>query len=769
MLFRITQYVGIAIIVLFCAYSISLATAGRELQSSYRNSFRYAYASFFEDRFFDMRMKLTIDKTKKDDRLVLAAIDDQSLTKIGRWPWTRTKHAAIVDKLNTFGAKVIAFDIFYSEPELACNSASPDDVLAASLKKFQEKPGNKIVLPYSLEDIINPEELENLKKIKTERERLISQNVAPEEAEKKFPRDPIEEHIFLEAPEQLFNFMLGGQQNASLQTYVVAKKVFPIPALANADFALSHIEADGDLDGVFRHYRVVANVDSTYQPSFALQIYKYFSGDAPKVEIPANVDDAKLITAKGAINLNYNGEAKIRWFGGTEFFPTVSILDILNAKDDNPEMHKTFNGKAVFLGSTAFGAHDFRNTPVDSQLPGIFFHMNMVNMLLEGRYFKPEEKSIIYSWTMLGVGTVIMILVMLFNNAILDLLVVNLIIGGMFYIDTFILIPKGYNVRLFFASFSVVMCYSWSTFLHFYQSNKEKKKIKGTFSRYLAPSIVNDLLKNPDKVKLGGEKKNITVFFSDVRDFTTISEKLTPEQLSTCLNKYMTMMTDTLFEHRGTLDKYIGDAMVAYWGAPVEFENHAYYAVKGAIQMIERLPPINEEFKRDGFPLFKHGIGLNTGDCSVGNMGSNQIFSYTALGDNMNLGARLESLCKFYGVQINISEYTKNAIPADMAKEFTFRTLDKVRVKGKENAVTIYEVLHPSHPLYNDRETLNKHEEAFELYLNQKFNEAEAIFHELHENYPEDKSFKRMYQICKDFGELPPPPGWDGTYTHKEK
>jgi len=228
-------------------------------------------------------------------------------------------------------------------------------------------------------------------------------------------------------------------------------------------------------------------------------------------------------------------------------------------------------------------------------------------------------------------------------------------------------------------------------------------------------------------------------------------------------------MTDTLFEHRGTLDKYIGDAMVAYWGAPVEFENHAYYAVKGAIQMIERLPSINEEFKRDGFPLFKHGIGLNTGDCSVGNMGSNQIFSYTALGDNMNLGARLESLCKFYGVQINISEYTKNAIPADMAKEFTFRTLDKVRVKGKENAVTIYEVLHPSHPLYNDHDSLSKHEEAFECYLNQRFEEAQNKFQELHEKYPEDKSFMRMYQICKDFKEVPPPPGWDGTYTHKEK
>jgi adenylate cyclase len=336
-------------------------------------------------------------------------------------------------------------------------------------------------------------------------------------------------------------------------------------------------------------------------------------------------------------------------------------------------------------------------------------------------------------------------------------------------LDIYYFIPNGYNLRLFFCLFSVVVCYSWSTFLHFYQSNKEKTKIKGTFSRYLAPSIVNDLLKNPEKVKLGGEKKNITVFFSDVRDFTSISEKLTPEQLSHVINRYMTMMTDTLFEHKGTLDKYIGDAMVAYWGAPVDLLDHPYWAIKGAIAMIERLPAVNAEFVKEGFPAFKHGIGLNTGDCSVGNMGSNQIFSYTALGDSMNLGARLESLCKFYGVQINISEFTKNAVPEHLQKEFIFRTLDKVKVKGKENALTIYEVIHPSHYLAQDVASLEAHELAFEKYLQKDFAESENIFSTLHKKYPDDKTFKRMQEICEDFKKVPPPVDWDGTFTHKNK
>jgi adenylate cyclase len=738
MLFRIFQYLGICIIIAFSAMSILLSTSERDLTSTSDKSFILTYASFFEDRFFDLRMKFTIDKNKKDDRMVLAAIDDHSLNKIGRWPWTRTKHAKLIDKLGTFGAKILAFDVFYSEPEVACNAESPDILLANSIKAFQATPGRKVILPYSVDA--------------------------------KYSDKIDEENYFKEAPDQLLNFMLDTKQSqgANLQPNIVGRKVYPIPILANADIGISHIEAEADSDGVFRHYPLVTNIDSIYFPSFALQAYQFYTGDKPTVEIPSS-ETAMLKSKKGVSYLNYNGETKIRWLGGLDHFPVVPIYDIFNAKDGDPKMTEIFKDKIVFIASTAFGAHDFRNTPVDSALPGVVFHMNMVHMLLDGKFFVSENESTKYSWILLAAGSIIIIGTMLVGHAILDFVVVNFIVVGFLFLDTYYFIPRGYNLRLFFCLFSIVVCYSWSTFLHFYQSNKEKKKIKGTFSRYLAPSIVNDLLKNPDKVRLGGEKKNITVFFSDVRDFTSISEKLTPEQLTLCLNKYMTMMTDTLFEHKGTLDKYIGDAMVAYWGAPVDLENHPYWAIKGAIAMIERLPMINEEFKRDGFPTFKHGIGLNTGECSVGNMGSNQIFSYTALGDNMNLGARLESLCKFYGVQLNISEYTKNAIPPELASEFTFRTLDKVRVKGKENALTIYEVLHPGHHLYNDKETLALYEQSFAMYLKLNFAEASAILQKLKDKYPEDKTFDRMLTICLDFLAVPPPPGWDGTYTHKSK
>lgn len=766
MIFRWIQYIGIFLIISFSTVSIFQAFYLREIDTFDPNSsFLTTYASFFEDRFFDLRMKLTLPtENAQDKRIVLAAIDDESLSEIGRWPWPRFRLAKLIQKLDTFGAKVIGFDIFLSEPELTCKGETSNDILLAEqIKKFQQDPSKRIILPYSIGS-------KDYVQFKMEHELQSNSHRLKTKAEREVFINKIQDEYYQDPPDALYFLSMSMQSNsgAHLQENVVQKKVFPISTFTDAEADVAHIEARHDQDGIFRHYQLVANVNKIYLPSFSLLAYQHFNNDKPVIKIDTE-DKAYLVTKKGNLDVNSLGESKIRWFGGMPNFPIVSVKDILTSDDSDPKMHKIFKDNIVFVGSTAFGAHDFRNTPIDQMLPGVFFHMNMTNMLLEGRYFIDAVKSNYVTWAMMIIGTLLMVAIMLFNDALLDFIFVNGILATMFLLDSYYFIPRGYDNKLFFSMFSVLGCYSWSTFIHFYQTNKEKQKIKGTFSRYLAPSIVNDLLKNPQKLKLGGEKKVITVFFSDVRDFTTISEKLTPEQLSHALNLYMTMMTDTLFEYKGTLDKYIGDAMVAYWGAPVDLPDNAYWAVKGAIQMIEKLPPINEEFEKLGYPKFKHGIGLNTGECSVGNMGSNQIFSYTALGDNMNLGARLESLCKYYGVQLNVSEYTINSLPKEKLSEFVFRTLDKVRVKGKEKAVTIYEILHPSHMLYNATEDLVSYEEGFQAYLKMDFEKAKSIFSALHEKYPEDPSFERMLHTTLEFIQNPPPADWDGTFTHKSK
>lgn len=731
MLSKIIQYFGVFLIITFSAMSILFTLSIRDIDDPEIKKIM-SYTSFFEDRFYDLRMNINLDRTKFDKRIVLAAVDDPSLKEIGRFPWSREVWAQFVDKMRIYGAKIISFDVFFSEDEKACNQASPDIQFADAIKRFRAVPGNEVVLPYSVSKYI--------------------------------------EDSYKEIPDTLFNFILDTKENeeGKLKKYFVAKNVLPIQTLIDTESALGHIEVEEDVDGIFRHYPIVSNIDDLYLPSFGLITYQKFTGDKGLLELLGR-DQTTLKLKTGDISVNYKGETKVRWMGAAQSFPFLSIKDILKAPDDSVEMREKISGNVIFVGSTAFGAHDLRHTPIDPMLPGIYFHMNMLYMLLEGMYFTHTSNSAMYSWIMLFIGTLLMLLIMRFGNPIIDLFSVIGLSLGLFYYDVYYLVHQGFEIKLFFILFSIIATYSWTTFYHFYLESIEKKKIKGTFASFVAPAIVDQMLSNPDKVKVGGEKKEITVFFSDVRDFTSISEKLTPEELSTCLNIYMGMMTDIVFDTLGTLDKYIGDAMVAFWGAPLDVENHAYHALSASIKMIEKLPEVNEIFKEQGFPLFEHGIGLNTGFCSVGNMGSDKIFSYTALGDNMNLGARLESLCKFYGVQLNISEYTLNAIPDDLRSEFSFRILDKVKVKGKENAVTIYEALHATHPFKLDPESLAKYETAFKDYQGQRFEAAVALLAPLHQKYPQDKSCKRVLEICQNFIKNPPGDDWDGVFVHTSK
>jgi adenylate cyclase len=731
MISKVIQYTGICFIILFSAISIFFSLALRDGVVEYQDAMSMSYTSFFEDRFYDLRMKLTQDDDKVDERIVLAAIDDNSITKIGRFPWSRGVWQRVIDKLQGYGTKVIAFDVFFSEPERACNATSPDIIMSEAINRFQSVPGKSVIIPYSLTDYI---------------------------------QDGYEEF-----PDLMIPFIMNTSQNngAQLKEKFIGKNVFPIEKITDVSTSLGYIGVEEDLDGIFRHYPVVANISEVYFPSFSLMAYQKYTEDKAIVKIDTN--EESLSVKNGTLNLNFKGEAKVRWLGGRGHFPETTIYDLLQAKPDDIKMKKLLKDKIVFIGSTAFAAHDLRHTPVDPKLPGVFFHMNMTHMLLEGKFFADDDLSTYYSWIILLSGTLIIIIVMLFGHAIVDFITINLIVIAFFILDSYYLLPRGYEIKLFFCLFSPIACYSWTTFLYFYLAQKEKKYIKGTFSRFVAPAIVDQMLDNPDIVKIGGEKKNITVFFSDVRDFTSISEKLTPEELSICLNQYMGIMTDLLFDNYGTLDKYIGDAIVAYWGAPLDVENHAYHAVKASLLMIDTIPSINERFREQGFPEFQHGIGLNTGDCSVGNMGSDKIFSYTALGDNMNLGARAEALCKFYGVQLNITEYTKDAISEELSKEFTFRILDKVRVKGKELPVILWEVLHDAHDFKKDPESLEKYTEAFFAYQQKEFQRAINLLSPLVEKYPNDKSSKRVHDTCLNFLENDPGNDWDGVYTHTSK
>lgn len=721
---RFMRSFGVMAIILFSVASIVLSIVAREVHDF---SDYFSYAEFFEHRFYDFRNNSVLDVNARNEKIVLVKVDDESLQTLGTWPVDRRFWTILLNKLKHFGAKIVAFDVIFPEEVKSCGAESPDDAFAAAIENFQSIEGNRVILAYTTQD-----------------------------------RTSQSEH-FEELPEALYNFMLDSHQDqeANLLKKVVERHTWPIEKLLAATPDLGYINMLEDSDGVFRHYQLVANVDTLYFPSIGLRAYEAFTGVNHKLEINAS-HSATMKFDEHEIFINNRGETKVRWFGAERNFPDISLHKVVNAKDDDEKMKKLLNGNIIFIGSTATGAHDLRNTPLDPKLPGVYAHMNMIHMFMHNFFYKKLDDSVKITLMIMGAGLLILLIAMYFGSAILDIITLLVIVLAALYIDYKFFLPYGYELKMFFTLFSFVSTYSWITFLNFNQASAEKKQIKGAFSRYVAPAIVNDMLDNPDKLKVGGEKRDITCLFSDVRDFTSISEMLTATELATALNRYMGEMTDIVFATNGTLDKYIGDAIVAFWGAPLDIGDHVSQAVDAAVKMLEALPAINDEFKAKNLPEFKIGLGLNSGECSVGNMGSDQIFAYTALGDNMNLGARLESLCKHYGAQILISENTFNRLEPG---RFTCRLIDKVRVKGKSEPVGVYEVLYSYHKFMLDPEYLKLFNTGYQMFLDKKFTEAVQVFDQILEKYSDDKSSKRLKETCEHWIENPPKEGEDHTIT----
>lgn len=744
MISKIIKYVGLFIIILFSAASVFFAISLRDFQENPTIFKAISYSSFFEDRFYDIRMKKTLKPDFQDKRIVLVAIDDISIQNIGQWPLPRVTWVQMMNKLQGYGAKIIAYDVFFSSMSNSCEEIPPEEHMRQAIVDFQSVPGNKVILPFQM--VLEPD------------------------------------NVFEELPEYLYNFMLDTQEagGVTLRNHFIDRSVFPLDVLLRAEPAIAHIEARADTDGVFRHYPFVAYSDGLYIPSFALSVYQHFTGDKTKL-IVHQLNEAELTTEKAKFNLNYNGEIKVRWVGGEYAFPRVSLYDVITKPADDAEMKAIFDGNIVFVGSTAFGAHDIRHTPVDPMLPGVFFHINGTHMLLEGRTFVSPTVSTKYSWWMLIVGTLLMLLIQIKGNAIIDLAGVIGLCAAMYLLDVHYLLPSGHEIKLFWCLFSVVSCYSWNTFLHFYLAGKDKQFLKNAFGTYISPELIDIMYKTGESPKLGGDSGVRTAFFTDIQGFSSFSEKLTATQLVELLNEYLTYMTDILLGDGGTLDKYEGDAIIAFFGAPMPMQDHATRACTVAVKMQEQLAKLRVKWTAEGdkWPHFVHDmrmrIGINSGEIVTGNMGSRSRMNYTMMGDAVNLSARLEASAKQYGIFTQVSVATKELCD-DI---FVWRELDTVRVVGKSIPVQTFELLglKESTPDFI-KELGEKFTLAVSLYKQQKWDEAIAVFKETleleYQRFPELKGKKtnpsEIYlERCEEYKRLPPPPDWDGAYTLTEK
>jgi adenylate cyclase len=753
---KFVRLFGIFVIVIFCAASIFFSLAERDLIKSDSTLKKItSYPSFFEDRFYDIRMRTTIKETKNENRVVLAAIDEPTLEAYGQWPLPRKIWVQFLDKLRIFNPKVVAFDVFFVEPEKWCSGESilsPEQNFSKAIERFQSSGDRKVILPYSLN-------INRYGKYITDRE-------------------------FKEIPEELYEFMLSSNisEGNSLKKMSVSKNAWPHPDLLKSMPGLSHIEATEDSDGIYRHYFMIGNVDDLYFPSFGLQTYQYFTDDGPQI-IRNNIGEAILKFKNGEMKVNQLGQSKIRWLGGAGSFPKVSIKDILQAPDDDPVMRKILENNILFIGSTAYGAHDLRHTPVDSQLPGIYLHMNIVHMLLEGKFFKSIEDSTLISWWILMAGTLLMIITQLLGKPMLDISLVLVLAIGIYFADIYYLTPQGFEIKLFFCLLSIISCYSWNTFLNFHLSNKDRAFLKGAFENYISPELIDEMYEKGEPPKLGGNSDILTAYFTDIEGFSTFSEQLSPTELVELLNEYLTAMTDILLEERGTLDKYEGDAIIAFFGAPMPLKDHAQRACRVTAIMQLRLTELRAHWKQDEkkwpdvVENMKMRIGINTGEIVTGNMGSTQRMNYTMMGDSVNLAARLEEAAKQYGIYVQISGQTLDELTHP--DEFIVRKIDKIKVVGKSEPVVTYEIvtlnLDVNPYILELVDIFNK---GLESYEKKNWDEAIGYFNqskklEIYRFSDEIKTKTTPSDVyierCQQFKETPPPVDWDGVYVLTKK
>jgi adenylate cyclase len=322
-----------------------------------------------------------------------------------------------------------------------------------------------------------------------------------------------------------------------------------------------------------------------------------------------------------------------------------------------------------------------------------------------------------------------------------------------------LILPLASSLVLISALFIFNMSYGY------FVDARGKRMLARLFGQYVPPELVDEMAKDPGAYSLEGSSRDMTVLFSDVRGFTTISEGLDPRQLTQLMNEFLTPMTHVIHHHRGTIDKYMGDAIMAFWGAPVPDPHHARNALLAAMEMVAKLACLQDHFKTRGWPPIRVGVGLNTGDMTVGNMGSTFRLAYTVMGDAVNLGSRLESLTKNYGVDIMVSEFTSARVP-----DFAFRELDCVRVKGKDKPVKIYEPIGPERDLKPDeREELALYNEALTLYRSQQWVPARQALARLQQQAPARALYALYLARIAHFEQQPPPADWDGTYTFLTK
>lgn len=708
--------------------------------------------------FYDTRLNLTMPRTV-DPRIVILDIDEKSLAERekggeGRWPWPRDRLALLMDKLfDHYKAAIVGFDVVFAERDES-----------SGLKVLQQ------LAQKELKDVAGYQSTLKQLQPQLEYDEIFAAHIKN--------RPVVLGYAFT-------RFEGEGSRKGGLPAPVLPAGTFAgknilftsfpgytanLEELQKSAASAGHFILDPDPDGIIRRVPMLSEFEGAYYEPLSLAMVRMIVGGQKLAPgYPAERIWSKnysglewLEVGPLRIPVDEHVTALIPYRGKQRSFNYISAVDVLNERVDL----KQLEGKIVLVGTSAPGLLDLRATPVEEVYPGVEVHANMISGMLD-RNIKQKPPYVVGAEfvSILLSGLVVALLLPLLNP-LKSLLVTLAVMLGALAINLFVFHVGNLVLPLASGLLMISMLFALNMTYGYFVETRGKRQITSLFGQYVPPELVDEMARNPESFSMEGESREMTVLFTDVRGFTTISEGLEPRQLSQLMNEFLTPLTEVIYKHRGTVDKFMGDCIMAFWGAPLADPAHARNGIMAGLEMHEVLRKLKPEFQARGWPEIRIGVGLNTGRMSVGNMGSKLRTAYTVMGDAVNLASRLEGITKEYGADIIVGEGTKNAV-----SDVLFRELDRVRVKGKDEAVAIFEPIGMQGKVEKTRlEEIKLYAQFLRLYRAQDWDQAELQLFNLQKMLPGNPLYSHTFvERIAYLRNNPPGKGWDGAFTFKTK
>lgn len=713
------------------------------------------------ERYFQDRRMAERPPREPEAPLTLAVVDEKSLSEVGRWPWPRSTLGELVQALDQAGAAAIAFDMAFVDEDLHSGVS-----LARSFEARMAEVG--VEDPRLLEAI---QDWEHRADPDTQMAEAIEAAQAavmlgyffyPDKASVPlgFGTTEVQRAIELVSASKLRPVYLSDQVVTPpvLQAYAPQTA---IPVLARSTQSHGSLNAIPHQDGVVRSGLLVAASQGVYLPSAGLELAWLLAGKPKRRLLVSELGVEGVQFGKREIPTNERGEIRLDYLGPPGRFPQVSISDVLGGRVDPAKI----KDRGILIGSLAKGIGKEFPTPVSSEHPGIELTATMVDNLLTGRGFTLTffDHALGHLY-LFGLGA--FLILVLHRVGLWTGVLVSLAAAGFAWQFAAWMFHSQNSIWLVSAPLVWIAILQTQVFLARSLAEEAKRReVQGAFGQYVSPDVVSRILEDPDNLRLGGEERVISVLFSDLKGFTAASEKLGPKKVVELMSEYFEEMTAKVYEQEGLLKEYVGDEIMAIYGAPMVQEDHAKRACRAALAMNRRLHEMSEQWQSEGRPPLAARWGVNSGPMLVGNLGSSYRFSYGAIGDNVNLGSRLEGLNNQYGTEVLIGEGTYELLDAC----YLVREVDSVRVKGKQKAVRVFELVDIQDAPIEKPEWIQVYEQGLSAFRQRDFEKAKEHFQKMRRLRPEDGPSQVLLERCEDYLASPPPEDWDGTYTATKK